>query len=192
LGPAIGAAAAHLQHRGHLRGETLHARIRQEGRLRLAFALEVALLVAEALHYMHEHSVIHCDIKSENVFLCRHQGEGRKRPVVKLIDFGLSRTEALQRSGKITPRRLAGGARPSAASLGVAIFLILLLLAPCIRPRRSADFLLNVLQYASDKIHFAPCRERFLLVLATKKRAKLESDSPFGAPGKAWRTERRA
>jgi hypothetical protein len=37
--------------------------------------------------------------------------------------------------------------------------------------------LLNVLQYASAKIHLAPRRERFLLVLATKKRAKVESES---------------
>jgi hypothetical protein len=35
------------------------------------------------------------------------------------------------------------------------------------RLRCSADFLLNVLQYASAQIHLAPCRERFLLVLAT-------------------------
>ncbi len=90
----------------YLRGETLHARIRSEGRLRLAFALDVALQVAEALHYMHEQGIIHCDIKSENIFLCRQTGEGRKRTEVKLIDFGLSRTEAL--GAKLAQSEVAG------------------------------------------------------------------------------------
>ncbi|MDX9999904.1 MAG: protein kinase [Polyangia bacterium] len=79
----------------YLRGETLHDRLSREGRLRVGSALDIALQVAEGLHYMHQQNIIHCDIKPENIFL--HQGalDGRRRLQVKLIDFGLSRREAL-------------------------------------------------------------------------------------------------
>lgn len=82
----------------YLQGETLHARLRRElakhHSLSISSALEIGLQTAEALHYMHSQNVIHCDIKSENVFLCTREAEHRKRTLVKLIDFGLSRTVA--------------------------------------------------------------------------------------------------
>jgi len=82
----------------YLKGETLHARLRREltqhESLSIPSALEIGLQTAEALHYMHSQNVIHCDIKSENIFLCKHQAEHRQRTIVKLIDFGLSRSKA--------------------------------------------------------------------------------------------------
>lgn len=82
----------------YLTGETLHERLRKlkasGQRLFEAAALEIGLQAAEALHYMHGQGVIHCDIKSENIFLCRQQKEHRQRTLVKLIDFGLSRQRA--------------------------------------------------------------------------------------------------
>ena len=90
----------------YLRGETLHARIRRERQLRLPVALDVALQIAEAVRYMHENAVIHCDLKSENIFLCENPGEGRRRAMVKLIDFGLSRTEVL--GAKVVQSEVAG------------------------------------------------------------------------------------
>jgi len=78
-----------------LRGESLHDRLCRERRLRLHLALDIALQVAEALHYMHQQNIIHCDIKPENIFLAEPPRERRRRVVVKLIDFGLSRREAL-------------------------------------------------------------------------------------------------
>ncbi len=82
----------------YLKGETLHARLRRElaqhQSLSISSALEFGLQTAEALHYMHSQNVIHCDIKSENIFLCKHQSEHRQRTIVKLIDFGLSRSKA--------------------------------------------------------------------------------------------------
>jgi tRNA A-37 threonylcarbamoyl transferase component Bud32 len=77
-----------------LKGETLRSRLVRERRLRLQLALETALQVAEALHYMHEQDIIHCDIKAENVFLCELR-EKRRREAVKLIDFGLSKTQVM-------------------------------------------------------------------------------------------------
>ncbi len=47
--------------------------------LSISSALEIGLQTAEALHYMHSQNVIHCDIKSENVFLCKQQSEHRQR-----------------------------------------------------------------------------------------------------------------
>lgn len=82
----------------YLKGETLHARLSRELRdhqsLSIASALEIGLQTAEAMHYMHSQNVIHCDIKSENIFLCQQQSEHRQRTIVKLIDFGLSRSKS--------------------------------------------------------------------------------------------------
>jgi serine/threonine-protein kinase len=79
----------------YLKGETLHDRMGREKRLRVSVALEVILQVAEALHYMHQQDIIHCDIKPENIFLCSLPSEQRRRVQVKLIDFGLSRRGAM-------------------------------------------------------------------------------------------------
>jgi serine/threonine protein kinase len=75
----------------YLKGETLHQRLKRQHRLRLHTTLEIGLQVAEALHYMHGQGVIHCDVKAENVLLCRAAKDSRQRLVVKMIDFGLSR-----------------------------------------------------------------------------------------------------
>lgn len=75
----------------YLKGETLHAKLRREGRLHPNVACEVALQVAEAVMYTHGRDVVHCDIKSENIFLCEPPSESRRRTIVKLLDFGLSR-----------------------------------------------------------------------------------------------------
>jgi len=79
----------------YLKGETLHDRLGREGRLRLPLAMDIGLQVAEALHYMHQQNIIHCDIKPENIFLSQPPKEMRRGAVVKLIDFGLSRREAM-------------------------------------------------------------------------------------------------
>lgn len=82
----------------YLQGETLRTRLRRElarhRSLSIASALEIGIQTAEALHYMHSQNVIHCDITSDNVFLCTRQAEHRRRTLVKLIDFGLSRSVA--------------------------------------------------------------------------------------------------
>jgi len=73
-----------------LRGETLDARMARTRRLSVAFSLHLGLQVAEALRYMHDKQLIHCDVKPENVFLCDPPRGVRQRPLAKLIDFGLS------------------------------------------------------------------------------------------------------
>jgi serine/threonine protein kinase len=90
----------------YLKGETLHARLRREGRLHPNVACEVALQVAEALMFIHGRDVVHCDIKSENVFLCNPPPEARRRTIVKLLDFGLSRQKI--GSGRVSASEVGG------------------------------------------------------------------------------------
>jgi len=90
----------------YLKGETLHAKLRREGRLHPNVACEVALQVAEAAMFIHGRDVVHCDIKSENVFLCEPPAEARRRTMVKLLDFGLSRQKI--GSGRVSISEVGG------------------------------------------------------------------------------------
>lgn len=52
-----------------IEGETLAGRIREEGRLGLGEALQIACDLADALQYAHRAGVVHRDVKPSNVFL---------------------------------------------------------------------------------------------------------------------------
>lgn len=90
----------------YLQGYTLHSRLKKDGSLRVNLACEVTLQVAEALHFMHSREIVHCDIKSENIFLCEPPPEQRRRINVKLLDFGLSRTK--QAGGHVSLSEVGG------------------------------------------------------------------------------------
>jgi eukaryotic-like serine/threonine-protein kinase len=71
-----------------LRGEDLRHAI-QNGRTgSLTGKLNIAVQVARALEYIHSQKIVHRDIKPENVHI---NGAG----VVKLMDFGIAKTEGL-------------------------------------------------------------------------------------------------
>lgn len=74
-------------------GETLEARVRREGPLPVAFALEVGVQVARALAAAEACGVVHRDLKPSNLMLTTRQGEtGESDPfVVKVIDWGLAK-----------------------------------------------------------------------------------------------------
>lgn len=83
-----------------LTGETLEARIARDGRMSPAALRPIVLAIAEALAAVHRHGVIHGDLKPANVFL----PAGSAFPV-KLVDFGLSKIEGLERltrTGELT------------------------------------------------------------------------------------------
>lgn len=114
-----------------LNGQTARQRIRQKGALPIKAACDVMWQVGNAVRYIHARSVVHGDLKSENLFLVR--GSQNQR-VVKLLDFGLARPNA--RYGGhvdgtpeyIAPERIAGAPATPASdiyALGVLFFELL-------------------------------------------------------------------
>ncbi|HVS40564.1 MAG TPA: serine/threonine-protein kinase, partial [Gemmataceae bacterium] len=65
-------------------GPSLGDRIQKEGRLPEAEAVRIVTQTAEALHYAHQHRIIHRDVKPDNILL---DADGR----AKLIDLGLAK-----------------------------------------------------------------------------------------------------
>ncbi len=74
-----------------LEGETLGQRMRREGRLTPADASQIVAQILSALTATHEQEILHRDLKPENVFLSQRPG---LPPVVKLLDFGISKQRA--------------------------------------------------------------------------------------------------
>ena len=70
-----------------LEGETLSAHLSKRGRLPYAEALEIARQLCEGLAEAHRSGVIHRDLKSNNIILCR-SANGTLRVVT--TDFGLA------------------------------------------------------------------------------------------------------
>ncbi len=71
-----------------LEGETLGQRLQRERRVSVALVLTVARQVLSALVATHARSILHRDLKPDNVFLvATHDGGAR----AKVLDFGLSK-----------------------------------------------------------------------------------------------------
>lgn len=97
-----------------LEGQTLFHRIYHKGRFAPKVACDVIWQIAEALRYIHGQSIIHGDVKSENILLTRTP---ERRRVPKLLDFGLARASVNPEVGGIegtpeylAPERIYGGA----------------------------------------------------------------------------------
>src|SRR6516164_3414826 len=73
-------------------GETLEARVRRDGRLPLALALQVIEQAARALVAAEACGVVHRDIKPSNVML---ESDPSGTPIVKVIDYGITKVLAL-------------------------------------------------------------------------------------------------
>ena len=85
-----------------LEGHTVRERM-HEASVSPRLAFDVVDQLTGAVRYMHARGIIHCDIKPENVFLAKQEGEPRRRNIVKLLDFGLS-----FRSGDAPEQKLGG------------------------------------------------------------------------------------
>ena len=72
-----------------LRGEDLRHALRNGNTGDLRQKLKIAAQVARALAYVHTQKIIHRDLKPENIHI-------NTAGVVKLIDFGIAKTEGLQ------------------------------------------------------------------------------------------------
>ena len=72
----------------YLRGDTLEARIKRQGPLRIEEVLRVAMQVAAGLAAAHAQGLVHRDIKPANILL----GSGAER--VRITDFGIAHVDA--------------------------------------------------------------------------------------------------
>jgi serine/threonine protein kinase/Flp pilus assembly protein TadD len=91
---------AHVSHYGEqdgecfyvmelVEGETLEAKVRREGPMPLALALEVIEQAARALAAAEACGVVHRDIKPSNIML--ESDPGGCAPIVKVIDYGIAK-----------------------------------------------------------------------------------------------------
>jgi serine/threonine-protein kinase len=91
-----------------LRGGTLRDELRRKGRLSLEAAGSILGPVVSALGCAHAAGIIHCDLKSENIFLAR---EDDGEITVKVLDFGLAKQLAIDIDIDLGPiARPRGGA----------------------------------------------------------------------------------
>jgi hypothetical protein len=82
-----------------LEGRDLDAEIEAIGIMPIAEAVDVVLQVAEAMSEAHALGIVHRDLKPSNLFVCRVGQSGRR--VVKVLDFGISKSESDDR--RLTP-----------------------------------------------------------------------------------------
>jgi serine/threonine-protein kinase len=79
-----------------LHGETLAERIARDAVLQFDEAIDILTQVLSGLAAAHEKGIVHRDIKPENVFLAQRPNAA---PMVKLLDFGISKVFAPERKG---------------------------------------------------------------------------------------------
>ncbi|MBI3767857.1 MAG: protein kinase [Deltaproteobacteria bacterium] len=88
----------------YVEGESLRAKMRQTPRFTVREAVSLIIQICSALDYAHRRSVIHRDVKPDNI-LCLEDGH------VKLADFGIARvvtaTTTLTMAAVGTPRYMA-------------------------------------------------------------------------------------
>jgi serine/threonine-protein kinase len=73
-----------------LEGETLGERLEREGRIPWREAVEILRGVLLGLRHAHDRGVVHRDIKPDNVYLARKDGD----LIIKLLDFGIAKLRA--------------------------------------------------------------------------------------------------
>lgn len=99
----------------YMDGITLYEKIQRDGPLPWKEALNIALEICEGLRLIHENGIIHRDLKSGNIMLCKQGGAAR----VVLMDFGLARDSSVdaiqsgspppaERPGKTLPQMIMG------------------------------------------------------------------------------------
>jgi serine/threonine-protein kinase len=81
-----------------LEGETLASRMRRDVRLSVPLALRISVGLLDALAAAHAISVVHRDIKPQNVFLPASGG-------VKLLDFGIAKLQDRDREAHVVTVR---------------------------------------------------------------------------------------
>jgi len=83
----------------YLEGETLDRIVERHGAVPVGRAIHVLRQVCGALHEAHSRSLVHRDIKPQNIMLCHR---GAEYDVVKILDFGLVKDVESEHSRDIT------------------------------------------------------------------------------------------
>ncbi len=76
-------------------GETLRAKLDRETQLGVDDAVRIAREVLDALHYAHEHGIVHRDVKPEDIML--HGGHAM------VVDFGIALAVSAAAGGQCSP-----------------------------------------------------------------------------------------
>jgi len=84
---SAGNGTIHFMVMEYIDGTDLHAKVKQEGPLDVATAVDCVRQAALGLHEAHEHGFVHRDIKPANLMLDVHG-------VIKVLDLGLAKTRA--------------------------------------------------------------------------------------------------
>jgi serine/threonine protein kinase len=87
----------------YLTGEDLAQVLARERRLEPERATRIALQVARGLAKAHAAGVVHRDLKPANIFLCARDDD---EPLVKILDFGISKVTGSARVGPASGLRL--------------------------------------------------------------------------------------
>jgi serine/threonine-protein kinase len=114
-----------------LDGSTVHQKLRTTGRFSPKVACDVMWQVADAMRFIHSRTILHGDIKTENIFLVKTT---LQRRLIKLLDFGLARPDLGQSEGMdgtpeyMAPERIEGAAASQASdiyALGIVFYELL-------------------------------------------------------------------
>ncbi len=114
-----------------LEGQTVHAKLRHGGKLPAKVACDVMWQVADAVRFIHSRTILHGDIKTENILIVRG---AMQRRLVKLLDFGLARPDLGRIDGidgtpeYLAPERTHGEPATQASdiyALGIVFFELL-------------------------------------------------------------------
>lgn len=79
-------------------GQSLAERMREQPPLTFAEALDIVLQVGSGLGAAHDKSIIHRDMKPENIFLAEKHG----RSIVKILDFGIAKVSGADGNKSLT------------------------------------------------------------------------------------------
>src|SRR6185503_15732591 len=164
---------------GYVEGESLAQRVRDRGPLDPRDAVRTLRDVADALSYAHEHSVIHRDVKAENILIDRVSGRAL------VTDFGIARlAEAapLTATGQVlgtvyymSPEQVTGerlDGRSDLYSLGVVGYVALTGRFPFNAELASAVIVAQVTKLAPPVLTVAPAAPRALAEIIDRCLAK--------------------